>query len=97
LAKDSYSGLFHGGRDGIERIVQLGAEAVDDSDDRHGNTCGDQPILYGSGAGLVLQKRNNFGHLSSSELSEIAKTKYETILNTALFEPLYLSIIAMAT
>src|SRR5262249_44775451 len=48
-------------RNAAERTIQLGAEAVDHSDDRNGDTSGDQAVLDGRGARLVLQETRNEG------------------------------------
>ena len=45
--------LFERGRDAGELGVQLGTNAVDARD---GNAGGDQAVLDGSSAGLILQK-----------------------------------------
>jgi hypothetical protein len=64
------------GRDAGELGIQLGAEAIDDRDDRNGNPGSDQTVFNGSSAGLVLQKRNKLGRgFDSSRLPSPRKNR----------------------
>ena len=56
-------GLLQLGRDAGEVRVQLRAESIDDRDDRDRNTSGDEAVLDGGSARVVLQKGDNFTHL----------------------------------
>src|SRR6476646_278791 len=51
--------LFQRGVDRGELVVQVGAEAVDHSDDRQRNAGGNQAVFDGGGAGLVLHETRN--------------------------------------
>jgi hypothetical protein len=51
--------LFERSRNGAERGVQLGAEALNDGDDRNRDAGRDETIFDGRGARLVLYKTRN--------------------------------------
>jgi hypothetical protein len=53
------------GRDAGELAVERAADRVDRRNDHHGDTGGDETILDRGSAGLVFEKRNNFGHVAS--------------------------------
>jgi hypothetical protein len=62
----SAANLFQRAIDVGELGVQIGAEAIDHSNDRKRNPGGDQPIFDGSGAGLVRTSSESASCDSSS-------------------------------
>ena len=52
--------LFEGAGHGTERDVQLGADALNDGDDRNCNTSRDEGVLDGGRARFVLQESFKF-------------------------------------
>jgi len=50
------SRLLEGGRNGAEGVLQIGAEALDDGDDRNRDAGGDETIFDGGRRRFVLEK-----------------------------------------
>jgi hypothetical protein len=62
------SGLFQRVIDRGEFGAELGADALNRGDDRESDAAGDQAILDGGRAGLVLQEAGNeFGHKAAPD------------------------------
>ena len=51
------SRLLEGGRNGAEGVLQIGAEALDDGDDRNRDAGGDETIFDGGRRRFVPEKR----------------------------------------
>src|ERR1700680_3366517 len=49
--------LLEGGRNGAKGVLQVGAEALDDGDDRNRDAGGDETIFDGGRSRFVLEKR----------------------------------------
>jgi hypothetical protein len=51
--------LLERSRDGIERVVQLSAQAIDDRDDCNGNAGGNQAVFDCGSARTIFQETQN--------------------------------------
>ena len=58
------------GFDGLESVVELGAQPKHDGDDGNRNAGGDKAVFYGGSAGLVLQEGGDLIHRKLNSVLE---------------------------